>query len=131
MASLERVLAPFSIKGALVKVMEPCVHDREGNIVREGKHDIMEREFRTFKLKGNRDPNSGAELVGDEAEFVEKGREARDERLVGLGSGQVARAAGDLRDGSGMLYDLNGRPIVTKTPQAPVQNRTKRSPKDW
>jgi hypothetical protein len=127
-ASLERILAPFSMKGALVKVLEPCIHDREGHIVKEGKHDIMEREFRAFKYKGNKDPNSGAEVQGSEDEFMEAGREARDARLVGMPSGHVAHAVGELGNG-GMLYDMNGRPVGA--PTQPQVQRTRRSPKDW
>ena len=126
---LDRVLAPFSMKGALVKVLTPCVHDKDGNVVREGTHDIMEREFRSFKYRGNKDPNSGAELVGSEEDFLAVGREARDQRLVGMASGQVAIAVGELGQG-GMLYDMNGRPITSSTQQTPVQ-RTRRSPRDW
>lgn len=124
---LDRVLSPFTMKGALVKPMEMV---RVSEHMREGKFDIMEREFRPYKLTGNRDPNSGAELQGDEEKFMEVGREARDTRLVGMKGGQVAIAAGSLREGTGILYDMNGRPIVGNVPQAPVA-RPRRSPKDW
>jgi hypothetical protein len=121
---VEKLLAPFSAKGPAIK----RVH-KEGDP--EKYFDIMEKEFRPYKRSGARDPNSGAEVVGNEEEFVEVAREARDERLVGLSSGTVARAAGSLKDGSGMLYDLHGRPLVQgSTQQAPI-SRTKRSPKDW
>lgn len=113
-----------------MNVVEPCLHDREGNITKEGKFDLMAREFKTIKRTGAPDPNSGASLVGDEAEFVEVARQARDERLVGMANGSVARAAGDLNAGTGALYDLHGRPINGNVQEVPVQ-RTKRSPRDW
>ena len=127
---IEKTLAPFQQKGALVNVVEPCVHDRNGDIVKEGKFDLMEREFRAIKRSGAPDPNSGASLVGSEADFVEVARQARDDRLVGMTNGVVVRAAGNLNDGSGALYDMNGRPVSGSVQQAPVR-QTKRSPRDW
>jgi hypothetical protein len=123
----EKVLAAFSIKGAAIKKLE----NRRGTYEDPVNSDLMEREFRPFKRTGVRDPNSGAELVGSEEEFVEVARQARDDRLVGMASGQVVRAAGSLQDGSGMLYDLHGRPLVTGNAQQAPISRTKRSPKDW
>ena len=127
---VEKALAPFTTKGALVKVLEPCLHGRDGSIAKEGSFDLMEREFRAYKRTGAKDPNSGAEVVGSEEEFVEVAKQARDERLVGMSNGAVARAAGELGSGTGMLYDLNGRPINSNGQQAPVQ-QTRRSPKNW
>jgi hypothetical protein len=123
-SKLEKTLAPFSSKGPAIKrVVKPGDPEKY--------FDIMEREFRPFKRSGVKDPNSGAEVVGGEEEFVEVARQARDERLVGLSNGTVARAAGELASGTGMLYDMNGRPIVNgSVQQAPVA-RTRRSPKDW
>lgn len=121
---LERTLAPFSAKGPAIKRVF-----KQGDT--EKYFDIMEREFRPFKRSGVKDPNSGAEVVGNEEEFMEVGRQARDERLVGMANGNVAVAVGELSSGTGMLYDLHGRPIVNgAVQQAPVA-RTRRSPKDW
>ena len=122
--TLERVLSPFSAKGPAIKRVF-----KEGDP--EKYFDIMSNEFRPYKFKGNRDPNSGAEVVGSEEEFLEVGRQARNERLVGLKSGTVAIAAGDLASGTGMLYDMNGRPILNGAVQVAPVARTRRSPKDW
>jgi hypothetical protein len=124
---LDRVLSSFSAKGPAIQKLEK----RMGTIENPVDSDLMEREFRPYTLKGNRDPNSGAELVGNETEFVEKAREARDDRLVGMASGQVARAAGSLSDGTAMIYDGNGRPLVRSGQQVPVQQTRRRSTKEW
>jgi hypothetical protein len=121
---LERVLAPFSMKGPAIKRVRKPDDD-------EHYFDITEREFRPYKRSGVKDPNSGAEVVGNEEEFVAVAREARDDRLVGVASGQVVRAVGSLKEGTGMLVDLYGRPLSQgNVQQAPV-TRTKRSPRDW
>jgi hypothetical protein len=125
----DKILAPFSSKGALVQVLEPSVRDGHGRIVKEGKFDLMEREFRPYKLHGRTDPSS-ADVEGSEQEFFELGKQVRDERLVGMANGKVVRAVGDLKHGTGMLVDLYGRPIGSNVQEAPV-TRSKRSPKDW
>jgi hypothetical protein len=130
-SKLDQDLAPFQIKGHNIQVIEHAKRDSNGDIVQEGTCDWMEREFRTFKLRGNKDPNSGAELVGDEADFYQKGKEARDERLVGMTNGGVAIAAGSLKQGSGLLYDMNGRPLNSSAVPEPPVKSTKRSPRDW
>ena len=122
---LERALAPFSIKGAAIKKLE----SRRGTYEDPANSDLMEKEFRPYKLHGTTDIGS-PDVAGDEAEFYELGKQARDDRLVGLRNGTVARAAGQLGSGTGMLYDMNGRPIGGSVQQAPVA-RTRRSPKDW
>lgn len=106
---LDKVLAAFNLKGPGIKKV-----DRE-------HFDIMETEFRPYKLHG--------EAVGNEEEFMQVAREARDERLVGMSNGQVARAIGGLGDGTGYLVDAQGRPI-NRTPQAPV-TPMKRKVADW
>jgi hypothetical protein len=106
---------------AQLGMMEHAVFDRDGRLVREGKCDTMEREFREYNLHG--------EAEGSEAKFVEIAREARDERLVGLQNGSVARAVGGLADGTGYLVDARGNPI-NRTPQAPV-TPMKRKASDW
>jgi len=121
---VDRLLAPFSSKGPAIKRVF-----KEGDS--EKYFDIMEREFRSYKRSGVRDPNSGAEVVGSEEEFVEVAKQARDDRLVGLNTGTVARAAGSLKEGTGLLYDLHGRPLVQGNAQQAPVSRTKRSPRDW
>jgi hypothetical protein len=106
---LEKVLAQFSLKGPAIK--------RVG----EKSFDLMESEFRPYKLHG--------EAVGSEEEFMQVAREAREERLVGMANGSVARAVGTIGDGTGYLVDARGNPI-NRTPQAPV-TPMKRKASDW
>ena len=124
---IDKVLSPFSMKGAAIKKLE----NRRGTYEDPVNSDLMEREFRPFKRSGVRDPNSGAEVVGSEDDFVEAARQARDDRLVGMANGTVARAVGSLKEGTGVLYDLHGRPLVSGNAQQAPISRTKRSPKDW
>lgn len=110
--AIEKDLARFEHKGPGIKRM-----------VKDGEHvfDIMETEFRPYKLHG--------EVEGSEEEFLKVGREARDARLVGTQSGQVVRAVGSLGDGTGYLVDQHGRPI-NRNVQAPVTPMPRRA-KDW
>jgi len=124
---VDKVLSVFTMKGAGIKKLE----NRRGTYEDPVNSDLMEREFRPFKRSGVRDPNSGAEVVGNEDEFVEAARQARDDRLVGMANGTVARAVGSLKEGTGLLYDLHGRPLVSGNAQQAPISRTKRSPKDW
>jgi len=121
---LEKVLAPFTAKGpAIRRVRKP---DDDGKYF-----DIMTSEFAAYKRSGVRDPNSGAEVQGNEEEFMDVARQARDERLVGVASGQVVRAVGSLKEGTGMLVDLYGRPLAQSGAQTAPVERTRRSPRDW
>jgi hypothetical protein len=118
---LDKELARFDKKGPLIKVLEHAVFDRDGRLVREGRCDTMEKEFAEYQLHG--------EVEGNESQFMDVAREARDQRLVGNAQGQVFRAVGSLGDGSGYLVDANGRPLG-RTPQAPV-TPMKRKAADW
>lgn len=133
----EKESARFEHKGALVDTLEHAVFDKEGRLVKEGKFDIMEREFRCYNLTGMSegfatDPHaeSCAQLRGSEQEFFEKAREARDQRLVGMKNGSVARAVGGLADGTGYLVDQHGRPINRNVQQAPI-TPMRRKAEDW
>lgn len=131
---VERALSVFNIKGACIEVTQPSVRNSKGQIVQEGKSDLMEKEFRPYVYHGNVDPNSGAELVGDEEEFYKKGKEARNDRLVGVKDGRVLRAVGSLESGNALLYDANGRPVVLKgaaAAPAPAKQSKRSSPKSW
>lgn len=121
---MEKVLAPFSSKGPAIK----RVH-KEGD--KEHYFDIMEREFRPFNLHGKTDPSS-PDVIGNEEEFVEVARQARDDRLVGMADGRVVRAGGSLKEGTGMLYDMNGRPLGQgNVQQAPVKPTRRNSNREW
>jgi hypothetical protein len=124
---IERALATFQSKGPAIKKLE----NRRGTDENPVPSDLMEREFRPYVYHGNRDPNSGAELVGAEADFYEKAKEARDNRLVGMADGRVVFAAGSLGDGTAMLYDSHGRPVLRNGQEPPVQQTKRRSNKEW
>lgn len=126
----------FDKKGPIIKVLEHATFGADGKLVKEGRCDTMEAEFRPYNLTGlsksfatDVHAESCAELVGNEEAFVVVAREARDNRLVGTANGQVARAIGGLADGTGYLVDQHGRPIG-RTPNAPITPMTRRS-KDW
>ncbi|GAC1687204.1 MAG: hypothetical protein PVS2B2_26090 [Candidatus Acidiferrum sp.] len=108
----EKEVARFEHKGPGIKKM---------TVNGEKVFDIMESEFRAYNLHG--------EVEGNEEDFMDVARHARDQRLVGTKSGAVARAIGSLGDGSGYLVDAQGRPI-NRTPRAPVTPMG-RSKKDW
>jgi len=80
--------------------------------------DIMAGEFNAYRFD-----------IGSEEDALTLGREARDLRLVGTKSGQVARAVGSLSDGTGYLLNAQGQP-VNRTPQAPI-TPMKRKAADW
>lgn len=124
---VERVLSVFQTKGAGIKKLS----NRLGTYDNPEPSDLMEREFRPYVYHGNRDPNSGAELEGPESEFYEAAKLARDNRLVGMRNGQVVHAAGSLGDGTAMLYDSHGRPVVSNGQTPPVRQTQRRSTKEW
>lgn len=132
----EKESVRFDKKGPIIKVIEHATFGPDGKLVREGRCDTMEAEFRPYNLTGaseafSTDPHaeSCAQLRGSEAEFFEIAREARDQRLVGTKDGNVARAIGGLADGTGYLLDQHGR-VIGRTPNAPI-TPMRRKAEDW
>lgn len=132
----EKESVRFDRKGPIIKVMEHATFGPDGKLVREGRCDTMEAEFRPYNLTGTTQAfatdahaESCAELVGNEQAFFDVAREAREQRLVGMKDGQVARAVGGLADGTGYLVDQFGR-AITRTPNAPITPMKRRS-EDW
>jgi hypothetical protein len=121
--TLEKMLAPFQAKGPAIQGVR-----KEGDP--EHYFDIMEREFRPYELHGKSDVGS-ADVLGSEQEFVNVARQAREQRLVGMANGQVARVGGSLQDGTGFLYDANGRLLSRGQVQEAPLKATRRSPKNW
>ena len=108
--ALEKDLARFRFKGPGIRKTDT-------------EHfDIMAGEFTPHYAQIE-------SIQATDEEILRIGREARDDRLVGTHSGKIARAAGNLSDGSGYLVDLYGNPI-NRTQAVPV-TPMKRKPSDW
>jgi len=108
--ALEKDLARFRFKGPGIRKTDT-------------EHfDIMAGEFTPHHAQIE-------SIQATDEEILRIGREARDERLVGTHSGRIARAAGNLSDGSGYLVDMYGNPI-NRNQNVPV-TPMKRKPSDW